>query len=58
VDLRTGHVEFSVRGLALAGGDASGTAGPIDQVVGTLVCNAGSTDTSQPQAILDTPPAR
>src|SRR4029453_2718945 len=56
VDLATGAVEFSVRGLVLNGGNASGTAGPINQVTGTLVCNPGSTDVNQPQAILDTPP--
>ena len=56
LDLLTGAVEFSVRGLVLNGGNASGTPGPINQVTGTLVCNPGSTDDSQPQAILDTPP--
>jgi len=56
VDLVTGAVSFSVRGLVLIGGNASGTAGPINQVVGTLVCNPGSTDVYRPQAILDTPP--
>jgi hypothetical protein len=56
VDLVTGAVDFSVRGLVLNGGNASGTAGPINQVTGTLVCNPGSTDISQPQTILDTPP--
>src|SRR5262249_56767086 len=43
--------------LVLNGGNATGTAGPINQVVGTLVCNPGSTDPAQPQAILDTAPA-
>jgi hypothetical protein len=56
VDLTTGEVEFTVRGLVLIGGNASGTAGPINQVTGTLVCNPGSTDVNRPQAILDTPP--
>lgn len=56
VNLTTGEVEFTVRGLVLIGGNASGTAGPINQVTGTLVCNPGSTDVSRPQAILDTPP--
>jgi len=56
VNLTTGEVEFSVKGLVLIGGNASGTAGPINQVTGTLVCNPGSTDVNQPQAILDTPP--
>ena len=56
VDLWTGAVDFSVRGLVLNGGNATGTAGPINQVTGTLICNPGSTDAGQPQAILDTPP--
>jgi hypothetical protein len=56
VDLANGALEFSVRGLVLIGGNASGTAGPINQVTGTLVCNPGSRDVTQPQAILDTPP--
>ena len=56
VDLTTGAGEFSVRGLVLNGGNASGTSGPINQVAGTLVCNPGSTDVNRPQAILDTPP--
>ena len=56
VNLTTGQVEFAVNGLVLIGGNASGTAGPINQVTGTLVCNPGSTDVNQPQAILDTPP--
>ena len=56
VDMATGAVEFSVAGLVLIGGNASGTAGPINQVTGTLVCNPGSTDVTRPQVILDTPP--
>jgi len=56
VDLMTGAIEFSVRGLVLSGGNSSGTAGPINQIVGTLVCNPGSTNGNQPQTILDTAP--
>src|SRR5215831_897184 len=55
VDLLTGAVVFTVRGLVLNGGNASGTAGTINQVIGTLVCNPGSADVTQPQAVLDTP---
>src|SRR5262249_46481065 len=54
VDLRTGYVEFTVRGLVLNGGNRSGTAGPINQVKGTLVCNPGSADTTHAQAVIDT----
>jgi hypothetical protein len=38
VDLRRGEVEFEIRGLVLAGGNAIGTRGTVDQVMGTLVC--------------------
>ena len=50
VNLSTGEGSFDVEGLVLNGGNASGTPGPIKNVVGTLVCNPG-TDS---QAILDT----
>jgi hypothetical protein len=56
VDLLTGAVQFSVRGLVFIGGNASGTAGGVDQIEGTLVCNPGSADLDLPQAVLDTPP--
>jgi hypothetical protein len=56
VDLATGAAQFNVRGLVLIGGNASGTAGPINQVTGTLVCNPGSTALNSAQAIVDTPP--
>jgi len=56
VDLSSGDVQFSVSGLVLVGGNGSGTAGSINQVSGTLVCNPGSTDVNQPQAVIDTPP--
>jgi len=56
VDLTTGAARFAVNGLVLDGGNATGTSGPINQVVGTLVCNPGSTEATQPQTIVDTPP--
>jgi hypothetical protein len=56
VNLTTGAIQFNVRGLVLVGGNASGTAGPINQVIGTLVCNPGSTNLTRPQTVLDTPP--
>jgi hypothetical protein len=43
VNLRTGHIEFNVRGLVLAGGASIGTPDAITQVKGTLVCNATTT---------------
>ena len=52
VNLATGEGSFDVEGLVLNGGNASGTAGPINSVVGTLVCDPGAPN----QAILDTTP--
>jgi hypothetical protein len=41
-DLSSGRVEFEVRGLVLAGGNTIGTPGAITQVMGTVVCDAGT----------------
>ena len=41
VNLATGEGSFDVDGLVLNGSSASGTPGPINSVVGTLVCNPG-----------------
>src|SRR6266550_3051399 len=51
VNLGSGHVEFEVRGLVLAGGNSIGTPDAINQVKGTIVCGAGSPT----QAVVDTP---
>lgn len=51
VDLGSGNVEFEVRGLVLAGGNNIGTPDGINQVKGTLVCNAGLPG----QVVVDTP---
>ena len=51
VNLATGEGSFEVEGLVLNGSNASGTPGPINSVVGTLVCNTATAA----QAILDTP---
>src|SRR5579862_5896835 len=53
VNFRTGGVFFFVEGLVLGGGNAIGTTGPVTNVIGTLVCNAGSTS-SPGQQVLDT----
>ena len=45
VNLTTGDVVFSVEGLVINGGNASGTPGPVANVAGALVCNAGSSPT-------------
>jgi hypothetical protein len=52
VDLQSGTVQFQVKGLVLAGGNAVGTPDAVTQVEGTLVCSPGSTT----QAIFNTPP--
>ena len=41
VNLATGDVSFDVVGLVLNGGNATGTPDGVDQVEGSLVCNAG-----------------
>jgi hypothetical protein len=46
VNLRTGKVEFDVRGLVLAGGNTIGTPGAIAQVKGTIACGAGAVNQS------------
>jgi hypothetical protein len=52
VNLATGATTFEVDDLVINGSPFSGTPGPITQVEGTLVCNAGDAD----EAVLDTPP--
>ncbi|HKT18044.1 MAG TPA: hypothetical protein VJR47_08385 [Stellaceae bacterium] len=42
VDLRTGEVEFEVRGLVLAGGNSVGTPGAITSVMATIACGTGA----------------
>ena len=51
INLTSGEGSFDVEGLVLNGGNASGTPGPINSVVGTFVCNAGTAT----QAVMDTP---
>jgi len=52
VNLATGATAFEVEDLVINGTAFSGTPGPITQVEGTLVCNAGADD----EAVLDTAP--
>jgi hypothetical protein len=42
VNLRTGKVEFDVRGLVLAGGNSIGSPDSVAQVKGTIACGAGA----------------
>src|SRR5262245_9483960 len=51
INLSTGVGAFDVEGLVLVGGNGTGTPGPINSVVVTLVCNPGATG----QLALDTP---
>jgi hypothetical protein len=44
VNLSTGQVSFEVEGLVLNGGNATGTPGGVDQVEGSLICDAGQQD--------------
>jgi len=52
VNLATGDVSFDVDGLVLNGGNATGTPGGVDQVEGSLICDAGKDD----QTIFTTTP--
>ena len=56
IDLASGNGSFDVEGLVLNGGNASGTPGPVTNVIGTLVCNAGS-PAGTVEATVDTPTA-
>jgi len=56
VNLDTGEGFFEVEGLVFNGGNASGSTGTVTSVIGTLVCNVGST-TSPVEAVTDTPAA-
>ena len=51
VDLRSGRMEFEVRGLVFAGGNTIGTPAPVGSVKGTIVCNA----TGANSQVIDTP---
>src|SRR5260370_19536532 len=52
VNLATGYVSFDVDGLVLNGGNATGTPDGVDQVEGSLICDAGQKD----QTIFTTTP--
>ena len=59
VNLRTGQVNFEVRGLVFAGGNTVGTPLPITQVMGTLVCDtngSASPGTVKNSVLVDTAP--
>jgi len=51
VDLSRSRLDFDVQGLVLAGGNTIGTPGAVNQVMGTLICDAGGTNVT-----IDSPP--
>ena len=56
VSLKTGQVDFDVRGLVFAAGNAIGTPGTVAQVMGTLVCDTdGSASAGKNSVFVDTP---
>jgi len=55
VDLARGKVEFTVRGLVLAGGNSIGNTGAVDQVKGTLVCDTNGSASAGNSVLVDTP---
>jgi hypothetical protein len=55
VNLRTGQVDFEVRGLVFAGGNTIGTPLPITQVKGTLVCDTNGSAGGGNSILVDTP---
>jgi len=60
INLRTGAAFFSVSGLVINGTQFSGTPGPVTEVTGTLVCNAGEQDANgmSTERVYDTIPVR
>jgi hypothetical protein len=56
VDLAGGRIDFDVQGLVLAGGNTIGTPGAIDQVKGTLICDAGGTNVTIDTALVPLSP--
>lgn len=55
IDLRSGRVDFDVRGLVLAGGNGIGTPAAITQVKGTLVCDTNGSAGGGNSVLVDTP---
>lgn len=55
-NLTNSRIEFNVRGLVLAGGNTIGTPGAITQVKGTVICNAGTTNSTADTPLVDLSP--
>src|SRR5215471_4496581 len=54
VNLTTGDLQFRVRGLVLAGGNAIGTPGAVTMVKGTLVCDTTGVANDGNSVLVDT----
>jgi len=54
VDLRTGRLKFTVKGLVLAGGNSIGTPDGVNVVKGTLVCDTNGSAGGGNSAVVDT----
>ena len=55
VDLKNDHLQFEVRGLVLAGGNAIGTPSTFTEVKGTLVCDTNGSAGGGNSVVVDTP---
>ena len=55
VDLKNGRIEFDIRGLVFAGGNAIGTTGTVAQIKGTLVCDTDGSGSGGNSVLVDTP---
>ena len=54
VDLRTGQLKFTVKGLVLAGGNSIGTPDGVTTVKGTLVCDTNGSAGGGNSVLVDT----
>ena len=55
VDLESGQIVFTVRGLVLAASNGIGTPGPVAQITGTLVCDTDGSAGGGNSTLIDTP---
>ena len=55
VDLTQGKIQFDVRGLVFAAGNAIGNTGTVAQVRGTLVCDTNGSASAGNSILVDTP---
>jgi hypothetical protein len=55
INLQNGEIQFVVRGLVLAAGNAIGTRGPITAVKGTLICDTDGSAGGGNSTVVETP---